>query len=265
MCLCEPRGDVVSVESLLCLWRDQNIKPTSIDDFSFIDRKWTLALQTVAQEMASLGRLTGRMLKSCGWKCPVEIPGILCSDSESSLKLLRNLDGFAEAIQASRNSCEWMKARTESGALILEFRKSTSNPCDPLTKCLGSATFGIHPLSFGLRNWLHPFWADDSGARFCFCWSLLSWSVFDCSGMWEEGLLMWVTMGMEKSEALRSSSRSCKSSVYLRFGFTSPLRAPRVPHWETLMQTSLRQIMNGLRFFHMSNHISNWVSGQDCL
>ena len=50
------------------------------------------ALQSVAQELASLGKLVGRVLRSLGKISVDEIPSVLMTDSESSLKLLRNLD-----------------------------------------------------------------------------------------------------------------------------------------------------------------------------
>ncbi len=50
------------------------------------------ALQSVAQEIASLGKLVGRILKSLAKTSVDEIPTVLTTDSESSLKLLRNLD-----------------------------------------------------------------------------------------------------------------------------------------------------------------------------
>ena len=50
------------------------------------------ALQHVAQEMSSLGRIVARVLRSFGETSLQEIPGVLFSDSESSLKLLRNMD-----------------------------------------------------------------------------------------------------------------------------------------------------------------------------
>ena len=50
------------------------------------------ALQCVAQEMASLGKVIGRVLFTFNEIGDSNIPGVLYSDSESALKLLKNLD-----------------------------------------------------------------------------------------------------------------------------------------------------------------------------
>ena len=87
------------------------------------------ALQHVAQEMSSLGRIVARVLRSFGETSLQEIPGVLFSDSESSLKLLRNMD----APRRSRHleiRIEWLKGRVEDNKLILEFRKGCDNPSD---------------------------------------------------------------------------------------------------------------------------------------
>ena len=109
------------------------------------------ALQAVAQEMSSLGKLLGRIFMSFGESRVSEFPGVLFSDSESSLKLLRNLD-LPRRSRHLEIRVEWLKARVTDGLLILEFRKGTANPSDLLTKCLGSATFGIHRSSLGFET-----------------------------------------------------------------------------------------------------------------
>ena len=79
-----------------------------------------------------------------------EVPGVLYSDSESALKLLRNLD----VPRKSRHleiRIEWIKERVSLGQLSLIFRKGVDNPSDLLTKCLGSAAFGIHRSTLGFQ------------------------------------------------------------------------------------------------------------------
>ena len=69
--------------------------------------------------------------------------GVLCSDSESSLKLLTNLD----VPRKSRHleiKLEWIKEQVNRGSLVLGFLKRTNNPSDLLTKCLGTSTFEYH-------------------------------------------------------------------------------------------------------------------------
>lgn len=50
------------------------------------------ALQAVAQEMVAVGKFVGRVMRTIGRGSKDRMSGVLCSDSESSLKLLRNLD-----------------------------------------------------------------------------------------------------------------------------------------------------------------------------
>ena len=50
------------------------------------------ALQSVAQEMSSLGKFLARVFGTFYEESSDEIPGVLFSDSESSLKLLKNMD-----------------------------------------------------------------------------------------------------------------------------------------------------------------------------
>ena len=69
--------------------------------------------------------------------------GVLYSDSESSLKLLRNLD----VPRKSRHleiKLEWIKEQVNRGSLVLSFLKGTNNPSDLLTKCLGTSAFEYH-------------------------------------------------------------------------------------------------------------------------
>ena len=126
------------------------------------------ALQHVAQEMSSLGRIVARVLRSFGETSLQEIPGVLFSDSESSLKLLRNMD----VPRRSRHleiRIEWLKGRVEDSKLILEFRKGCDNPSDLLTKCLGSAAFGYHRDSLGFEVMSGPIYTlSDLGRAFMF-------------------------------------------------------------------------------------------------
>ena len=124
------------------------------------------ALQHVAQEMSSLGRLVARILRSFQETNLQEVPGVLFSDSESALKLLRNMD----VPRRSRHleiRIEWPKGRVEEQKLVLEFRRGTSNPSDLLTKCLGSSAFGIHRESLGFEMMNGPILAlSDLGHAF---------------------------------------------------------------------------------------------------
>ena len=95
-----------------------------------------------------------------------EVPGVLFSDSESALKLLRNMD----VPRRSRHleiRIEWLKGRVEEQKLVLEFRRGVSNPSDLLTKCLGSSAFGIHRESLGFEMMNGPILAlSDLGHAF---------------------------------------------------------------------------------------------------
>ena len=111
------------------------------------------ALQAVAQEMVALGKLVGRVVRNVLDKKLDKpfVPGVLFTDSESSLKLLRNLD----TPRRSRHleiRLEWLKERVSSGALTLSFRKGTNNPADLLTKCLSSSLFEIHRSALGFES-----------------------------------------------------------------------------------------------------------------
>ena len=108
------------------------------------------ALQHVAQEMSALQKVIGRILNTFQEVKVTEVPGVLYSDSESALKLLRNLD----VPRKSRHleiRIEWIKERVALGQLSLTFRKGVDNPSDLLTKCLGSAAFGIHRSTLGFQ------------------------------------------------------------------------------------------------------------------
>ena len=108
------------------------------------------ALQHVAQEMSALQKVIGRILYTFQEVKVKEVPGVLYSDSESALKLLRNLD----VPRKSRHleiRIEWIKERVSLGQLSLIFRKGVDNPSDLLTKCLGSAAFGIHRSTLGFQ------------------------------------------------------------------------------------------------------------------
>ena len=108
------------------------------------------ALQHVAQEMSALQKVIWRILNTFQEVKVTEVPGVLYSDSESALKLLRNLD----VPRKSRHleiRIEWIKERVSLGQLSLIFRKGVDNPSDLLTKCLGSAAFGIHRSTLGFQ------------------------------------------------------------------------------------------------------------------
>ena len=116
------------------------------------------ALQHVAQEMCGLGRVVGRILRSFGETKLAEIPGVLYTDSESALKLLKNMD----VPRKSRHleiRLEWLKQRVNEGKLVLSFRKGVQNPSDLLTKCLSSAVFNIHRESLGFETLDGPLFA----------------------------------------------------------------------------------------------------------
>ena len=85
------------------------------------------ALQHVAQEMSSLGRIVARILRSFQETNLQEVPGVLFSDSESALKLLRNMD-IPRRSRHLEIRIEWLKGRVEEQKLVLEFRRGTSNP-----------------------------------------------------------------------------------------------------------------------------------------
>ena len=118
--------------------------------------------------MSSLGRIVARVLRSFGETSLQEIPGVLFSGSESSLKLLRNMD----VPRRSRHleiRIEWLKGRVGDNKLILEFRKGCDNPSDLLTKCLGSAAFGYHSDSLGFEVMSGPIYTlSDLGRAFMF-------------------------------------------------------------------------------------------------
>ena len=113
------------------------------------------ALQAVAQEMSSLGKFLGRVFGTFGEVEAAEIPGVLFSDSESSLKLLKNMD-IPKRSRHLEIRVEWLKSRVVEGQLVLAFRKGVDNPSDLLTKCLGSAAFGIHRQSLGFELFASP-------------------------------------------------------------------------------------------------------------
>ena len=109
------------------------------------------ALQGVAQELASLGKLVGRVLKSLGRISVDELPSLLMTDSESSLKLLKNLD----TPRKSRHleiKLEWIKMQVNSGKLVVVFKRGTDNPADLLTKCLATSLYVIHRCSLGFET-----------------------------------------------------------------------------------------------------------------
>ena len=76
--------------------------------------------------------------------------GVLYTDSESALKLLRNMD-VPKRSRHLEIRIEWLKGRVAEKALVLAFRKGVANPSDILTKCLGSSQFGVHRESLGFE------------------------------------------------------------------------------------------------------------------
>ena len=109
------------------------------------------ALQSVAQELASIGKLVGRVLKSLGRISVDEVPSLLMTDSESSLKLLKNLD----TPRKSRHleiKLEWIKMQINSGKLAVVFKRGTDNLADLLTKCLATSLYVIHRCSLGFET-----------------------------------------------------------------------------------------------------------------
>ena len=108
------------------------------------------AIQTVAQEMSSLGKVCARALRSFRETTKQELPGVLFTDSESALKLLRNMD-VPKRSRHLEIRIEWLKGRVAEKVLVLAFRKGVANPSDMLTKCLGSSQFGVHRESLGFE------------------------------------------------------------------------------------------------------------------
>ena len=91
------------------------------------------------------------MLKSLGRISVDELPSLLMTDSESSLKLLKNLD----TPRKSRHleiKLEWIKMQVNSGKLVVVFKRGTDNPADLLTKCLATSLYVIHRCSLGFET-----------------------------------------------------------------------------------------------------------------
>ena len=108
------------------------------------------ALQAVAQEMVSVGKFVGQVMRTIGRGSKDSMSGVLYSDSESFLKLLRNLD----VPRKSRHleiKLEWIKEQVNRGSLVLSFLKGTNNPSDLLTKCLGTSAFEYHRSCLGFE------------------------------------------------------------------------------------------------------------------
>ena len=109
------------------------------------------ALLSVAQELSALGKMVGRVLKSLGKIQQDEIPSLLMMDSQSSLKLLRNLD----TPRRSRHleiRLDWLKQQVNLNKLQISSRKGVDNPSDLLTKCLATSLFVIHRSSLGFET-----------------------------------------------------------------------------------------------------------------
>ena len=108
------------------------------------------ALQSVSQEMVSMGKMLGRILFSFKELESSEIPGVLRTDSESSIKLLKGLD-LPRKSRHLEIRIEWLRERVELGKLKIHYEKGSNNPADALTKCLGSSIFGIHRAAMGFE------------------------------------------------------------------------------------------------------------------
>ena len=106
------------------------------------------AVQIVAQEMVSLGKVCARMLRSFGETEKEQIPGGLFTDSKPALKLPKNLD-IPKRSRHLEIRVEWLKGR-----VILE--RGVGNPSDMLTKCLSSSVFGVHRESLGFEKMARP-------------------------------------------------------------------------------------------------------------
>ena len=126
------------------------------------------ALQMVAQEMSSLGKVCARVLKSFGETNKTEIPGVLFTDSEISLKLLKNLD-MPKRSRHLEIRIEWLKGRVAEKKLVLDFQRGKTNPSDMLTKCLGSSLFRLHREALGFEVMSGPLLSlTDLGRRCVF-------------------------------------------------------------------------------------------------
>ena len=79
------------------------------------------ALQAVAREMVVVGRFVGRVMRTIR-----RMSGVLYSDSEGSLKLLRNLDVPTKSRHLGVK-LEWIKEQVNRGSLELSFLKGTNN------------------------------------------------------------------------------------------------------------------------------------------
>ena len=108
------------------------------------------ALQSVSQEMVSMGKMLGRILFSFKEIDSSEIPGVLRTDSESSIKLLKGFD-LPRKSRHLEIRIEWLRERVELGKLKIHYEKGSNNPADALTKCLGSSIFGIHRAAMGFE------------------------------------------------------------------------------------------------------------------
>ena len=77
------------------------------------------ALQSVSQEMVSMGKMLGRILFSFKELESSEIPGVLRTDSESSIKLLKGLD-LPRKSRHLEIRIEWLRERVELGKLKIQ-------------------------------------------------------------------------------------------------------------------------------------------------
>ena len=128
-------------------------------------------------EMSSLGKVCARVLRSFGETTQVtktEIPGVLFTDSESSLKLLKNMD-MPKRSRHLEIRIEWLKGRVAEKKLVLEFQRGQTNPSDMLSKCLGSSLFGMHREALGFEIMSGPLLSlTDLGKRWLLCRGVLS-------------------------------------------------------------------------------------------
>ena len=85
------------------------------------------ALQAAAHEMSSLDKVCGRILRSVRETERAEKLGVLFTDSESALKLLRNMD-VPKRSRHLEIRIEWLKGRVSEKVLVLSLSKRGIKP-----------------------------------------------------------------------------------------------------------------------------------------
>lgn len=121
------------------------------------------ALQSVAQELSSMGKIVARVLGSFKEiDAEQTIPGVLYSDSESALKLLRNLD-LPRKSRHLEIRISWIKERVERKRLVLQLIR----PSHPVLakRCFRFASFEYRIRDHGLSTCR----TYGSCARVCVC------------------------------------------------------------------------------------------------